>query len=159
LPWLIRPTGTHFRHRGVSPVEAWLPGSERGRQVHLDAHDGRPHLTHLGTCHHLRSQVRGPSQPRTRGRRDAGRFRPACRPHRPRDPHHRPADDGATRPSGAETLELVSLTETEADRRVGKYSLGMRQRLGIHSGEYGMAGPFARRHGRTRSPGPLALRN
>ncbi len=59
----------------------------------------------------------------------------------------------------AETLELVSLTETEADRRVGKYSLGMRQRLGIHSGGYGMAGPFARRHGRTRSPGPLALRN
>jgi ABC-2 type transport system ATP-binding protein len=31
----------------------------------------------------------------------------------------------------AELLELVSLTEQEADRRVGKYSLGMRQRLGI----------------------------
>ena len=31
----------------------------------------------------------------------------------------------------AETLELVSLTETEADRRVGNYSLGMRQRLGV----------------------------
>jgi ABC-2 type transport system ATP-binding protein len=31
----------------------------------------------------------------------------------------------------AEMLELVSLTETEADRRVGNYSLGMRQRLGI----------------------------
>jgi ABC-2 type transport system ATP-binding protein len=28
-------------------------------------------------------------------------------------------------------LELVSLTEEEADRRVGSYSLGMRQRLGI----------------------------
>ena len=28
-------------------------------------------------------------------------------------------------------LELVSLTESEADRRVGNYSLGMRQRLGI----------------------------
>ena len=28
-------------------------------------------------------------------------------------------------------LELVSLTATEADRRVGNYSLGMRQRLGI----------------------------
>ena len=25
-----------------------LPGSERGRQVHLDADDGRPHRTHLG---------------------------------------------------------------------------------------------------------------
>ncbi len=31
----------------------------------------------------------------------------------------------------AELLELVSLTATEADRRVGNYSLGMRQRLGI----------------------------
>jgi ABC-2 type transport system ATP-binding protein len=30
-----------------------------------------------------------------------------------------------------EMLELVSLTETEADRRVRNYSLGMRQRLGI----------------------------
>jgi ABC-2 type transport system ATP-binding protein len=30
-----------------------------------------------------------------------------------------------------ELLELVSLTPTEADRRVGSYSLGMRQRLGI----------------------------
>ena len=31
----------------------------------------------------------------------------------------------------AELLELVSLTTAEADRRVGNYSLGMRQRLGI----------------------------
>ena len=31
----------------------------------------------------------------------------------------------------AELLELVSLTATEADRRVSNYSLGMRQRLGI----------------------------
>ena len=30
-----------------------------------------------------------------------------------------------------EMLELVSLAESEADRRVGSYSLGMRQRLGI----------------------------
>jgi len=30
-----------------------------------------------------------------------------------------------------EMLDLVSLTETEANRRVGNYSLGMRQRLGI----------------------------
>jgi ABC-2 type transport system ATP-binding protein len=31
----------------------------------------------------------------------------------------------------AEMLDMVSLTATEADRRVGNYSLGMRQRLGI----------------------------
>ncbi len=33
----------------------------------------------------------------------------------------------------SEILDLVSLTETEANRRVGNYSLGMRQRLGIAS--------------------------
>jgi ABC-2 type transport system ATP-binding protein len=38
---------------------------------------------------------------------------------------------GLPRPRVAEMLELVSLTETEANRRVGNYSLGMRQRLGI----------------------------
>ena len=31
----------------------------------------------------------------------------------------------------AEMIELVGLTDTEANRRVGNYSLGMRQRLGI----------------------------
>jgi ABC-2 type transport system ATP-binding protein len=31
----------------------------------------------------------------------------------------------------ADMLELVSLTDTESDRRVGNYSLGMRQRLGL----------------------------
>jgi ABC-2 type transport system ATP-binding protein len=31
----------------------------------------------------------------------------------------------------SQLLELVSLTPTEADRRVGSYSLGMRQRLGV----------------------------
>ena len=38
---------------------------------------------------------------------------------------------GVPAPRVAEMLELVSLTATEADRRVGNYSLGMRQRLGI----------------------------
>ncbi len=31
----------------------------------------------------------------------------------------------------SEVLDVVSLTGAEADRRVGKYSLGMRQRLGL----------------------------
>ncbi len=38
---------------------------------------------------------------------------------------------GLPRPRVAEMLERVSLTETEAGRRVRNYSLGMRQRLGI----------------------------
>ena len=39
-----------------------------------------------------------------------------------------------------EMLELVSLTPSEADRRVGNYSLGMRQRLGIATALIGNPG-------------------
>jgi ABC-2 type transport system ATP-binding protein len=39
-----------------------------------------------------------------------------------------------------EMLDLVSLTPAEADRRVGNYSLGMRQRLGIASALIGNPG-------------------
>src|SRR5918912_1700123 len=38
---------------------------------------------------------------------------------------------GLPRSRVEEMLEIVSLTSTEASRRVGEYSLGMRQRLGI----------------------------
>jgi ABC-2 type transport system ATP-binding protein len=38
---------------------------------------------------------------------------------------------GLPAPRVGEMLDVVSLTGTEADRRVGNYSLGMRQRLGI----------------------------
>src|SRR3978361_1169429 len=38
---------------------------------------------------------------------------------------------GLPRARVEEMLEIVSLTSTEASRRVGEYSLGMRQRLGI----------------------------
>ena len=38
---------------------------------------------------------------------------------------------GLPRKRVAEMLEVVSLTADEASRRVGNYSLGMRQRLGI----------------------------
>ncbi len=38
---------------------------------------------------------------------------------------------GLPAPRVSEMLEIVSLTEDEANRRVGNYSLGMRQRLGV----------------------------
>ena len=71
-----------------------LPRSERCRQVHLDADDGRPHHAHLGQRHHRRPPVLRPAQPGRGGRRDAGRLGAARRPHRSRDPHRRAADDG-----------------------------------------------------------------
>src|SRR3954466_3608326 len=49
----------------------------------------------------------------------------------PARPGAAPPPPGHPTPRVAELLELVSLTATEADRRVRNYSLGMRQRLGI----------------------------
>ena len=71
------------------------------------------------------------ANPGTRGRGAPRRLRPARRPHRARDPHPCPAVMGLPRTRVDEMLDLVSLTPTEAGRRVGNYSLGMRQRLGI----------------------------
>ena len=85
-----------------------------------------------GTATDRRPPVHRPAQPRHRGRRPPRRLGPARRPHRPRDPHPRPAHHGPAPDAGStEMLDLVSLTDDEADRRVRDYSLGMRQRLGI----------------------------
>ena len=70
-------------------------------------------------------------QPRPARRRPARRLGPARRPHRPRDPHHRRPDHGPAESRVDEMLDLVSLDETEAKRRLRNYSLGMKQRLGI----------------------------
>ncbi len=83
----------HHLHRPRRPGHR-LPRPERRRQVHVHADDGRPHDAHRGDRDHLRPALRRPAQPRARGRRDARRLRPARRPHRPRDPDHRPADHG-----------------------------------------------------------------
>ena len=46
-------------------------------------------------------RLRRPAQPRARGRRPAGRLGAARRPHRPGDPHHRPAHDGPAQARGS----------------------------------------------------------
>ena len=86
----------------------------------------------VGHRHHRRPPVRRPAQPRAS--RSA-----CCSTPRPSTPAA-PAARSSPSPSAPwacpgrrvdEMLELVSLTDDEADRRVRNYSLGMRQRLGI----------------------------
>ncbi len=121
----------HQLHRPSRPGDR-LPRPERGRQVHLDADDGRPDRRPPRAP--PPSSVAGSPTCPTRAARSA-----SCSTPRPSTPAA-PVARSSPSPSGswalparrvAEMLELVSLTETEADRRVGNYSLGMRQRLGI----------------------------
>ena len=73
-------------------------------------------------------------------------------PHGPRDPHRSPSRCWAC-PAAASTRcsTLVSLTRAEADRRVGNYSLGMRQRLGIATALIGDPSVLAPRRARERA--------
>ena len=117
-----RPAGN--RHR--------VPRTERRGQVDHHADDGRAHPAD-GRAGHRRSAVTTPTCP-TRAGRSA-----SCSTPRPST---RAAPAGRSSPSRSrsmglapgrvdEMLELVGLTPAEAGRRVGNYSLGMRQRLGI----------------------------
>jgi hypothetical protein len=73
-----------------------LPRPQRRRQIDVDADDGRHDFTNVEDGHHQRAPIRRPAEPGARGRRDARCVGPARRSHRPRDPDHRPADDGGT---------------------------------------------------------------
>ena len=118
----------HRRHRPRHRV----PRPQRRRQVHDDAHHGRPDPGHLRHRPHRRAPLRRPAQPRHRGRGPPRRLGAARRPHRAARSSPSPSARWACpRARVQEMLDLVSLTSTEADRRVRDYSLGMRQRLGI----------------------------
>ena len=110
-----------------------LPRPQRRRQDHHDAGHGRPHAG--------RPRARSPSAAtstttsRTRAATSASCSTPRAQ-HAGRTGREildaRRDDDGPAEQSRVdEMLELVSLTPTEAKRRVRNYSLGMRQRLGI----------------------------
>ena len=78
-----------------------------------------------------RPPVRRAAQPGPGRRRDARRRRPAPRPHRPGDAA---AGGHAPRPARGEPptrCSSASGSHGAGERRVGNYSLGMRQRLGI----------------------------
>src|SRR3954453_11365691 len=98
----VRPPQGRRRHHlhGTDRSRDRLPGSQRGRQVHHDADDGRADPADRRQRHRPRAPVRGPAQPRHRGRGAPRRVRPPRGTHRPRDPHHRPAPHGPAVPAG-----------------------------------------------------------
>ena len=108
-----------------------LPRPERRRQVDHAAEAHRAHPADLRHRDHHRQAVRRPAEPRPGPGHYAGRRRAAPRPYRPRDAaaeracsvSRRAGSTRCSRPSGS----------PPAKRRVGQYSLGMRQRLGIAS--------------------------
>ena len=77
-----------------------------------------------------RPPLRRAAQPGRRRRHPARRLRRAPRTHRPHAPAAAGADHRRLGRRVDEVLDLVGLTDA-ARRRIGGYSLGMRQRLGI----------------------------
>ena len=109
-----------------------LPRPERRRQVHHHADHGRAHPRHAPAP--PRSPAGGSPTCPTPGSRSACSSTPP--PSTPDAPAARSSPSPSARwacPSAGcdEMLDRVSLTDSEADRRVRNYSLGMRQRLGI----------------------------
>jgi CheY-like chemotaxis protein/ABC-type antimicrobial peptide transport system ATPase subunit len=102
-----------------------IPGPQRGRQVNHDASHGRSHPRHVG--HHY-ADLPNPGL-------DVGVLLDASAQHAGRTGREiltiAQQYMGLPRRRVEQMLEVVSLTSTEASRRVGDYSLGMRQRLGI----------------------------
>ena len=78
-----------------------------------------------------RRAVQGAPQPRSSGRRIDRRLRPTQRPARRRGARHLRQLMGVESRRVERMLELVGLDSDAGRKRVGEYSLGMRQRLGI----------------------------
>ena len=81
------------------------------------------------------------SEPGDGGRGPPGRVRAAPGTNRARSSPWRNERWACRSSRVSEMLELVSLTDDEADSRVGNYSLGMRQRLGIATALLGSPRP------------------
>ena len=112
------------------PAASRLPRPQRRREDHHPAHDHRPGPARRRPRHHRRATVRRTAQPGPGRRHPAGRLGDARRAHRARDPAdrgHHDRDADSPRRGGAGRRRH----ERSADRRVGTYSLGMRQRLGL----------------------------
>ena len=106
-------------------------GPNGAGQDHHPAHAARPGRPHPRHRHHQRPAVPRSARTPPRRRRRPRSIQPLPGTHREQTTcASRPSPPTCPRSRVDEVLDLVDLTEA-ADRRVGQYSLGMRQRLGL----------------------------
>ena len=150
----------HHVH-GAARSRHRVPRAQRSRQVHDDAGHGRAHPADVRHRDDRRAPVRRTAQHGPGGRRPPRRLRAARGPHRPRDPHPRPADDGpAPEPGGRD----AGAGQPHADRSgspraqlLAGHAAAPRDR---HRADRRAGGPDPRRAGQRPRPGrhPLDAR-
>ncbi len=150
----------HHVH-GAARSRHRVPRAQRSRQVHDDAGHGRAHPADVRHRDDRRTPVRRTAQHGPGGRRPPRRLRAARGPHRPRDPHPRPADHGpAPEPGGRD----AGAGQPHADRSgspraqlLAGHAAAPRDR---HRADRRAGGPDPRRAGQRPRPGrhPLDAR-
>lgn len=118
--------------RGPARHRHRVPGLERRRKVHHYAHDRRPGRTYIRGGDRERRRL--PVQPRADGRAGAAAGGQG-RAHRPSARNHLLALARTNGICGRQVDEVIDLVDprTVATTRVGGFSLGMGQRLGVAS--------------------------
>ncbi|MFI5771067.1 AAA family ATPase [Streptomyces sp. NPDC051658] len=107
-----------------------MPRPQRRRQDHRPARDPRPGRAHRGHCHRQRCPLPQPPA-RTAARRRTPRRHPGPRrTQRRRSSVRRGPQQGIPLRRVDEVLQEVGLADPAA-RRIGGFSLGMKQRLGV----------------------------